>query len=95
MLITLGMSVVQRDRLAEAIEHTRRALALFEEAGQLYGQANALTGLAHTYGRMGEYATSFDHAQRALALYQEIEHITGHGSCSGLEQHGHGTRRAR
>jgi DNA-binding SARP family transcriptional activator/tetratricopeptide (TPR) repeat protein len=77
VLITLGMSAVGQNRLAEAIEHTRRALALFEEAGQLQGQANALTGLAHTYGRMGEYATSLDHALRALALYQEIEHITG------------------
>ncbi len=83
VLMNLGISAVHQDRFTDAIEHTRRGLALFEEAGEIYGQANALTGLSHTYGRMGEYATSLEHALRALALYKEIEHITGQAEAWG------------
>ncbi|MDX8054458.1 BTAD domain-containing putative transcriptional regulator [Lentzea sp. BCCO 10_0798] len=65
------------DRIGEAMEHTRRGLALFEECGDSYGQANALTGLAWGHGKLGEYAEAVDHAERAMRMWREMDHLIG------------------
>ncbi|NKE64115.1 tetratricopeptide repeat protein, partial [Lentzea sp. PSKA42] len=67
------------DRIAEAMEHTRRGLALFEECGDQYGQANALTGLAWGHGKLGEYAMAIDYAQRVMPMWQAMGHVLGQG----------------
>ncbi|WP_394620730.1 BTAD domain-containing putative transcriptional regulator [Lentzea sp. JNUCC 0626] len=65
------------DRIEEALEHTRRGLALFEEVGDAYGQANALTGLAWGHGKLGEYALTVEYAERAMRMWQEMDHLIG------------------
>lgn len=65
------------DRIGEAMEHTRRGLALFEECGDSYGQANALTGLAWGHGKLGRYAEAVEHAERAMRMWREMDHLIG------------------
>ncbi|GGM69871.1 SARP family transcriptional regulator [Lentzea pudingi] len=65
------------DRIEEAMEHTRRGLALFEECGDSYGQANALTGLAWGHGKLGRYAETVEHAERAMLMWREMDHLIG------------------
>ncbi|MFD4637221.1 BTAD domain-containing putative transcriptional regulator [Lentzea sp. NPDC058436] len=65
------------DRIGEALEHTRRGLALFEECGDEYGQANALTGLAWGHGKLGEYAQTVEYAERAMRMWQAMDHLIG------------------
>ncbi|SDK08195.1 DNA-binding transcriptional activator of the SARP family [Lentzea albidocapillata subsp. violacea] len=65
------------DRIGEAMEHTRRGLALFEECGDSYGQANALTGLAWGHGKIGEYAQAVEYAERAMRMWREMDHLIG------------------
>ncbi|MFD4676257.1 tetratricopeptide repeat protein [Lentzea sp. NPDC058450] len=65
------------DRIEEALEHTRRGLALYEEVGDAYGQANALTGLAWGHGKLGEYARTVEYAERAMRMWQEMDHLIG------------------
>ncbi|RAS62536.1 DNA-binding SARP family transcriptional activator [Lentzea atacamensis] len=65
------------DRIPEALEHTRRGLALFEECGDEYGQANALTGLAWGYGKIGGYALAVEYAERAMKMWQAMDHVIG------------------
>ncbi|GAB2831111.1 AfsR/SARP family transcriptional regulator [Lentzea nigeriaca] len=67
------------DRIDEALEYTRRGLALYEECGDEYGQANALTGLAWGYGRIGEYATAVEYAERVMPMWEAMGHIIGQG----------------
>ncbi|HEX7306268.1 AfsR/SARP family transcriptional regulator [Lentzea sp.] len=67
------------DEIGEAIEHTRRGLALYEQCGDRYGQANALTGLAWAHGRLGEHATAVEYGERVLPLWQAMEHVVGQG----------------
>ncbi|MEU0882293.1 BTAD domain-containing putative transcriptional regulator [Lentzea sp. NPDC005914] len=65
------------DQIPEALEYTRRGLALFEECGDEYGQANALTGLAWGYGKIGEYATAVEYAERVMKMWQAMDHVIG------------------
>ncbi|MCX2947871.1 AfsR/SARP family transcriptional regulator [Lentzea sp. NEAU-D7] len=65
------------DRIGEAMEHTRRGLALFEECGDSYGQANALTGLAWGHNKLGEYTRAVEHAERAMRRWREMDHLIG------------------
>ncbi|HUQ56653.1 AfsR/SARP family transcriptional regulator [Lentzea sp.] len=67
------------DRIEEAIEHTRRGLALYEECGDQYGQANALTGLAWGYGKLGEHARAVEYAERVMPMWQAMDHVVGQG----------------
>ncbi|WP_191304075.1 AfsR/SARP family transcriptional regulator [Lentzea cavernae] len=65
------------DRIGEAMEHTRRGLALFEQCGDEYGQANALTGLAWGHGKLGEYARTVEYAERAMRMWRAMDHLIG------------------
>ncbi|MGW6935467.1 BTAD domain-containing putative transcriptional regulator [Lentzea sp. NPDC054927] len=65
------------DKMAEAMEYTRRGLALFEECGDQYGQANALTGLAWGYGKLGEHARAVEYAERVMPMWQAMRHVIG------------------
>ncbi|MEU3643883.1 BTAD domain-containing putative transcriptional regulator [Lentzea sp. NPDC034063] len=76
VLLNIAM-LTPDDRIAEALEHTRRGLALFEECGDAYGQANALTGLAWGHGKLGEYAETVRYAERAMPMWREMDHLIG------------------
>ncbi|SDP15075.1 DNA-binding transcriptional activator of the SARP family [Lentzea jiangxiensis] len=84
------------DRITEAIEHTRRGLALYEECGDLYGQANALTGLAWGHIKIGAHRRAVEYAERVMPMWQAMEHVIGEGETwdnlgtayLGLGEHG-------
>ncbi|MET9227924.1 BTAD domain-containing putative transcriptional regulator [Lentzea sp. NPDC003310] len=65
------------ERIGEAVEHTRRGLALFEECGDAYGQANALTGLAWGHAKLGRYAEAVEFAERAMPMWREMGNLIG------------------
>ncbi|WP_143467039.1 AfsR/SARP family transcriptional regulator [Lentzea kentuckyensis] len=65
------------DKMAEAMEYTRRGLALFEECGDQYGQANALTGLAWGHSKLGEHASAVEYSERVMPMWQAMNHIIG------------------
>ncbi|HEX8870707.1 MAG TPA: tetratricopeptide repeat protein, partial [Lentzea sp.] len=67
------------DQIHEAMEYTRRGLALFEECGDQYGQANALTGLAWGYGKIGDYPASISYCERVMPMWQAMGHVFGQG----------------
>ncbi|WP_156213453.1 AfsR/SARP family transcriptional regulator [Lentzea aerocolonigenes] len=67
------------DQIHEAMEYTRRGLVLFEESGDQYGQANALTGLAWGYGKIGDYAASVSYSERVMPMWQAMGHLFGQG----------------
>ncbi|WP_330277231.1 NB-ARC domain-containing protein [Lentzea sp. NBC_00516] len=76
VLLNIAM-LTPDDRIAEALEHTRRGLALFEECGDSYGQANALTGLAWGHAKLGEYARTVEYAERAMRMWRAMDHLIG------------------
>ncbi|MFS8098901.1 tetratricopeptide repeat protein [Lentzea alba] len=65
------------DKIPEAIEYTKRGLALFESCGDEYGQINALTGLAWGYGKIGEYALAIEYAERVMPMWRAMDHVLG------------------
>ncbi|WP_439656600.1 BTAD domain-containing putative transcriptional regulator [Lentzea sp. HUAS TT2] len=76
VLLNIAM-LTPDDRIGEAMETTRRGLALFEECGDSYGQANALTGLAWGHGKLGEYAEAVEYGERAMRMWQAMDHLIG------------------
>ncbi len=78
VLLNIAM-MYPSDRIPEAMEHTRRGLALYEECGDEYGQANALTGLSWGYGLMGEYTRAIEYAERVMPMWQKMGHVLGQG----------------
>ncbi len=76
VLLNIAMLCTDEEIL-DALEYTRRGLALFEECGNEYGQANALTGLAWGYGKIGEYATAISYAERVMKMWQAMNHVIG------------------
>jgi DNA-binding SARP family transcriptional activator/tetratricopeptide (TPR) repeat protein len=67
------------DQIHEAMEYTRRGLALFEESGEQYGQANALTGLAWGYAKIGDYAAAVEYSERVMPMWRALGHLIGQG----------------
>ncbi|MDT0345942.1 AfsR/SARP family transcriptional regulator [Streptomyces litchfieldiae] len=63
----LALNRIGRD-IEAAIEHLRRALAIYERAGEAELQATVLNNLGIVYGRRGELAQAADQFKRALEL---------------------------
>ncbi|WP_335618123.1 tetratricopeptide repeat protein [Lentzea guizhouensis] len=78
VLVNLAM-LCPDDQTHQAIEYTRRALALYEESGNIYGQANALNGLSWTHGKLGEAEPALAYGERAMVLWQQLDHPLGQG----------------
>ncbi|MFI6094281.1 tetratricopeptide repeat protein [Lentzea sp. NPDC051213] len=76
VLVNIAM-LCPDDRIPEAIEYTQHALALFEECGDRYGQANALTGLAWGHAKIGEHRTAIEYAERVMPLWRAMDHVIG------------------
>jgi tetratricopeptide (TPR) repeat protein len=58
-------------READALHAAAQAHALFEQAGDLAGQALALTNLGWYHGRLGNHREAVDLCERALVLHQK------------------------
>jgi hypothetical protein len=58
-------------RADSAVEHQRRALAVFQELGHRYGEASALNGLGEAVASAGQPEESLRHHRSALAITVE------------------------
>jgi DNA-binding SARP family transcriptional activator/tetratricopeptide (TPR) repeat protein len=70
VLRQLGVGHSQSGRYETALEHFRRALALFQQAGDLVGEAHTLTNLASIDHRRGDHKVAREGHYQALAVAQ-------------------------
>jgi DNA-binding SARP family transcriptional activator/Flp pilus assembly protein TadD len=59
-------------REAEALDAARRSHDLFDQLGDLVGQAIALTDLGWHHGRLGNHGQALDLCEQALILHQKL-----------------------
>lgn len=77
----LASSLLLRGRLgAEPLDHLTRALACFEETGDLVNQAHTLQSLMLSCIMSGDEKAALDHVERALALYESADDLRGKSS---------------
>ncbi len=73
-----GTAYRLRGDYTEAVNHSYRALALFEELGNSTGVAAATNNIGIVQGHTGNYSAALEHFHRVLALYEKV------GSRSGM-----------
>jgi DNA-binding SARP family transcriptional activator len=74
-LINLGIVYYRQGgnpNLKKAIAHYDRALAIYDELGARYGQAQALDNLAGAHEKRGELDTATEHWQQAFQMFKEV-----------------------
>ncbi|SDY41338.1 Predicted ATPase [Micromonospora pattaloongensis] len=74
-----------------ALEHTRRALELFERAGHRPGQARAYNGLGWQHALLGDYEVALVSCARALDLMRAVGDLLGQAQAwdsIGFAHHG-------
>jgi tetratricopeptide (TPR) repeat protein/DNA-binding SARP family transcriptional activator len=69
----LGHTCLERDRPDQASEHYQRALELYEQAGEVTGQAHTLLGMARAQEWQHRFGAALEHAERALALFRTTD----------------------
>lgn len=72
LLTDLGTLHNRLDRAAEALEHHRAALAVYEQVGDPLGSAEALLGVAVSERQRGELEPARVAAERALEITEEL-----------------------
>ncbi|MFI0421739.1 tetratricopeptide repeat protein [Spongiactinospora sp. 9N601] len=82
-LCNLGWARYQAGEYADAGELKERALALFEEAGDLWGQANTLHVMAYARRMTKGHAEALGLGERALALYKQLGDRLGEANVLG------------
>jgi DNA-binding SARP family transcriptional activator/tetratricopeptide (TPR) repeat protein len=78
-LSSLGLAYQRLGRYVEAVDHQRRALALYQQVEDRAGEAAACNSLGLVYHLLGRYAEALDHQGRALALYRAAGDARGQG----------------
>lgn len=68
---------VRQWRIERQARMQRAAVAAAERSGSLVGNAHALLGLGHAYGRLGRYAEAYSCYDRALALFTRLDDTHG------------------
>jgi DNA-binding SARP family transcriptional activator/Flp pilus assembly protein TadD len=76
---SLGLAYQRLGRYVEAVDHQRRALALYQQVGDGAGEAAACTSLGLVYHLLGRYDEALDHQARALDLYRQAGDARGQG----------------
>jgi len=74
-LINLGIVYYRQGgnlNLEKAIAHYERALAIYDELGARYGQAQALDNLAGAYEKQGELDKATKQWQQAFQMFKEV-----------------------
>lgn len=71
VLRQLGVADSQVGQFDAAVEHHRRALALFRQTGDTTGEAHTLSNLATIDHRRGDHKAALDGHQRAVALARQ------------------------
>lgn len=69
----LGITYSRRTERATALDHQRRALAIFEALDDLSGASSALNGMALACHDLGQYQQALDYYARALALAERVD----------------------
>jgi len=67
----------RRNRPAEALEHSRRAAALFQRAGWRPGLAAALNDMGWYHAELGDAHTALDLCRRSLAEHEAMGNVDG------------------
>ncbi|MFZ1509477.1 MAG: tetratricopeptide repeat protein, partial [Anaerolineae bacterium] len=75
-----GLAAMQY-RHADAQQHYRQALALFQQVQDRLGEANCLLGLAAVEAFLNQHADAQQHYRQALALYQQVQDRLGEANC--------------
>ncbi|MBS1560988.1 MAG: tetratricopeptide repeat protein [Bacteroidetes bacterium] len=73
----LGYAAWISEDYPRSLEHYHRALAMYEQQGDLAGVARVLTNLGALCYSIGDYPESLGHCMRALALHEELDDRTG------------------
>jgi DNA-binding SARP family transcriptional activator/predicted negative regulator of RcsB-dependent stress response len=73
----MGYADIRLRRLPQAHTQLRHALALFEGAGDIDGQAAVHHNLTMMHSDQGHFAQAVRHAERALALWTSIDNKIG------------------
>jgi len=84
----LGRADTQLGRYSDAQHHHERALTLFTQAGNVYGQAQTHGDLSWLHTQQGDGELGLDHVARALELFRatgnrfgEVSALNGVGFC--------------
>lgn len=78
--IHLGLSVsLNRVRPGEALDHVLRARELFQQAGDVIGEARALNNAGWLRARIGEYDQALADCRRAQRILAEFGYAQGEG----------------
>ncbi len=67
-----GSALLSQGLVAQAVEHSRRALALYRQLGHRSFQAATLNNIGVTHWRLGDLSSAADSFREALAIYAEI-----------------------
>jgi tetratricopeptide (TPR) repeat protein len=73
----LGVGHGQLGDYELAMAHFQRALELYRDIGELYGQGNALDSLAWVYTQTGDFPAAIARCEEALAIYRRTGHRDG------------------
>ena len=71
----MAAAVGQQERHADAIEHARQSLALFEPAGNMRGVALALNAIGWHRAQLGEFTEALEPCQRALEIFRGLDDL--------------------
>ena len=71
----MAAAVGQQERHADAIEHARQSLALFELAGNMRGVALALNAIGWHRAQLGEFTEALEPCQRALEIFRGLDDL--------------------
>lgn len=63
--------------LAEALEHARGALQLFQDSSDRLGHARALNAVGWLQSRLGDNQAALTACQEALERHRDIDHVSG------------------
>jgi DNA-binding SARP family transcriptional activator len=82
-LVQISQLDWELNRLQQAADHGRQALALFRETGDRAGEAIALGGMGLVDNQLGRYEQASRRQQEAVAIYREVGDRLGEARALG------------
>jgi tetratricopeptide (TPR) repeat protein len=80
-LSALGLLALDQSDHDTARDYYQQALALYQQAGSVVGEANCIFGLGEIARERSDYDTARDRYQQALPLYQQAAQLLGEANC--------------
>ncbi len=72
-----GADSAASHRLEEAIEHTKRSIEYYSQAGNEFGMGWGLFEVGDMSRRLGDYEQAWEYASRGLALFADHDDVSG------------------